>query len=147
MEGDYNPRLALIEAETRYRQLTDDEPTQLQALLDEAEEKTVKLKQDIDRDIRAENSKKSEMLNHLRNSKFFQDKINQLDQGKLRADLVAIEQLRGEIAFKQAELRRLRKCLEEFEGTEPTELDMRQAIDKLKASRLSLEMTFVGDSP
>lgn len=147
MEEGYDPRLALIEAETRYRLLTADEPDKLEALFIEEREKVMNLKQQMEKDTRGADLRKKEMLGHLREAKFYQDKIDRLDQNKLQGDRETTERLKCELSAKSAELKRLQKCLGEFAGMEPTDADLERRIGELKASRLNLEMTFVGDSP
>lgn len=143
MDKEYDPRLALIEAETRYRLLTQDEPKKLEATLSEAQDCIVQLKHKIDNDIKSVNSRKREMMSHMREAKFYQDKINQLDERK--GDQAIGEKLRNQLLARREDLNRLRKCLEEFDGMEPTNADLQRRIDELQASQLNLEMTFVGD--
>lgn len=151
MDRDYDPRLALVEAETRYRLMTADELDKLKATFNEDQEKVMNLKRKIDDDNRDVNMRRKEMLVNEREAKFYQDKMDKLDQfhhrNKLKSDRETVEQLRSELNARQSDLRRLRNCLKEFNGVEPTNEDLKRRIDELKASRESLEMTFVYDSP
>lgn len=133
--------LARIEAETRNRLSTESEPDKLEGTLREETDKYLTLQQIIEEDARDSVSKQAKMLNHSRDASFYKEKNAKLSSN----DDDNLKQLAIEVLAKRNELKRLQKSLDEFRNLKPTNEALKEKIEELKKSRLSLEMTFVDE--
>lgn len=135
-------KLAQVEVETRNRVAEANKVKLLEENLKDETEKYLSVKQTVDKNIKERVPMKKTMLNQTREVEFYQDKVNRIDINKL--DLLEKDaKLKSvEVSLKRDKLASLRASLKKFEGLEPTNEALKQKIDQLKESRLSLEMSF-----
>lgn len=142
----YKLKLAQVEVDTKYRQLTAEEPARLEAILKEETDNYLAMKELLDNKTKDRDTMRKSLLKDNRESKFYQEKINEIGIDKLE---LRLKELKNEtirkINAKREELKRVNKALEEFGDLEPTNEALKRKIDDLKKSRLSLEMTFVDE--
>lgn len=116
----------------------------LETALEDEAKKLITLKQIVDKDTKDRNKLKKTVINNTREAKFFKDKLSQIDVNKLEDELDTLrKEYNQTLQLKRHKLEELQNSLMEFNGLEPTNDALRQKIDDLKKSRLSLEMSFV----
>jgi len=109
----------------------------------EKESKRLKwFEQLVDKDLKQSDSIKMNIMKYKRDAKSYRNIIKSSSQEELQQRIDILSKRRQVLAEKREKLRELRNSLEEFEGVEPTNESLRDRIEDLKSSRLSLEMTF-----
>lgn len=114
----------------------------LERKLKEETDKYLKLKQLVDKDSEERASREKTVLLHSREADFIQDKIKSIGVDNLELKFAKIKQLTIEVQEKRDRFDKLRKITEEFDDIEPTNEALKNKIDDLKKSRLSLDYIF-----
>lgn len=117
------------------------ELTKLEDLLSDELKKLDTLRHNVDRDVREKNSTATTMNRNNKEAKFFKDKLKHTNLDKLtrQLDEIPIKTLK----IRREKLKELNRALGEFEGIEPTNEGLKDKIDDLQKSRLSLEYSFM----
>lgn len=135
-------KLAQVEFESKRRQ-DDNRLEQLEEILKQETESLILLKKKVDQDLSDKKLRKKKMHNHVREAEYYRSKIDKLDINKLDQMEDEIKLAQKSVREERNKLKRLNKCLEEYGDLEPTNEALKERINELKASRLSLDMSFV----
>lgn len=119
---------------------------QIKSLEEALKDETLRLKtlkQLVDQDTKNKETIKKNILKNTREAKSFRGSLKNFTHEELQKQLDELTMLKEMVSSKREQLVGLCKCLEEFEDLEPTNEALRDRIDYLKNSRLSLEMSFL----
>lgn len=135
-------KLTQIELESKRRK-EDNTLGQLEEVLKDETEKLLSLKKKVDQDMKDKTTKKKAMLNHLREAEHYRNRIEKMGINRLDEMEDEIKVAQRVIQEHTDKLKRLNQSLKEYGDLEPTNEALKARIKELKASRLSLDVSFV----
>lgn len=142
--GKYSQILLEIE---EHRLKNSENLDQLEMKLEEVRNKNRKLQQKITNYDVVKREYEEDIRNLSKENEFLRIKLNQLNPDQLDIRLNELRQLQRDLFLKRAKLSKLQDELELYRGLEPTNESLRAKIEELNKNRLSLDMSFVDQSP
>lgn len=134
-------KLAQIEVQSRRR---EDEPVeQMEIILANETEKFLLLKKTVELNLENKHSRKKTMSKNIRKAEQYRKSIEKYDVKELDGFEDRLKLFQKDVLEDTEKLKRLELALNEYGQLEPTNEALEAAIKELKASRLSLELSFV----
>lgn len=135
-------KIAEIELATKRRK-EDNTLLKLEEMLKDETERLMSLKVKIDQDLKDKTSKKTKMLNHHREAEYYRNKLDKMDINKLDEMEDEIKVAQMYVFNAKDKLNALQQSLKVYGNLEPTNEALKASIKELKASRLSLDVSFI----
>lgn len=135
-------KLTQTEIESKRRK-EDNTLGQLEVVLEDETEKLLSLKKKVDQDMKDKTTKRKTMLNHIREAEHYRNRIEKMDLNRLDEMEDEVKVAQKVILDYKDKLKRLNQSLKEYGNLEPTNEALQARIKELKASRLSLDVSFV----
>lgn len=139
-------KLTQVELETRRREAAASELESLEDQLREWNDKYLELKKICGLIEKNKDLLKGHMFSYTKKCEFYKGKLTQVDINKLNKQTLESKLKAKQVSDMRQELDKVQSALSEFSDILPTNESLKEKIDELKKSRLSLDMTFADDS-